>query len=200
MRRKNFSIRLLIFFVLALGSNWACDKKFSLVRLDEGLSAEERMQLGMIYFKEGEIEPAKKQFQAVIFKERDNFSAWFYLALTHHRLGEYKQAVKAFKNARALNPGSSETHNNLADCYLRLNELEWAEKEVKLALELGGDNIGYYHLTYAELLFKKGEREMGCSELKQAEAFSNNDEAPKILALELWEKNCAMDRNSKKAD
>jgi|GEM_PF-2013519 len=200
MWMKNFRVNLLTFVILALCLNFACDKRLSLVRFDEALSPEERMELGMIYFKEGEIEQAKKQFQAVIFKERDNFSAWFYLGLTHHHLGEYEQAVKAFKNALALNPGSGEAHNNLADAYLRLNKLEWAEKEVKTALELGGENIGYYYLTYGEILFEKRERESGCLELEQAVVFSNNDEALKKLVLELWEKNCAKDRDSKKAD
>ena len=188
---KKFSLSLLSFLICPIALNFACNKKLTLVKFDEGLSSEERIKLGMIYLNDGEIELAKKQFNAVVSKEMHNFTGWFYLGVSYHRLGEYQKALQAFKKASELNPQSASVHNNLADTYLRLNRLKLAEKEIERALELGGEEIGYYYLTYAELLFKKGEIEQGCSALKSAETFSEKDKALRKLVNEFRENHCA---------
>jgi tetratricopeptide (TPR) repeat protein len=168
----------------------SCNKKISLVRIDDALMAEEHIKLGMIYFQDKEFPEAKKQFLLALDQDKKNSDAWFGLGLCDNIQGDYKDAVKDFKTALELKPGFAEAHNNLADAYLKLGDIESAEKEVKEAIRLGGDNLCWYRLTYAEVLFARKEIEYGCAELALAKKNPGKDKNLDSLIRPLWEQNC----------
>jgi len=181
---SGFAFLLGFFFFIS------CEKKVSIVKVDDGLSAEEHIKLGMIYYQDGEIEAARKQFERAVLEDKANADAWFGLGLCQHRLENYEQAGRAFQKAVELRPDYATAHNNLADCYLKLGRLDRAEKEAQEAIRTGNQNLGYFHLTYVEVLIARGKIESACAELKTAKSFSENDGILASRINELWEKNC----------
>ena len=117
--------------------------------------------------------------------EPENYLGWFYLGLVYHQEKKYQKAVPAYKKSLSLNPNYAPAFNNLADAYLNLNQLTLAEKTIKKALELGGENQAYFYLTYAQILFKKQEQKKACEQLEKSRAEKNLPEAEK-----LWQENC----------
>ena len=174
---------LLIFFFSFLLSS--CEKKISLAKLQDPLSPEEHFQLGLIYYQAGEWEPAEQEFKKTLKKAPEDYLAWFYLGLAFHQQKKYQKAVPAYKKSLSLNPNYAPAFNNLADAYLNLDQLTLAEKTIKKALELGGENQAYFYLTYAQILFKKQEQEKACEQLEKSRAEKNLPEAEK-----LWQENC----------
>lgn len=59
------------------------------------------------------------------------------LGAAYFRAGQFAQAEREYNEAIEANPGSGETHNNLAVLYLTTNRLDQAEKEIAKAEETG---------------------------------------------------------------
>jgi len=190
MKTRRFSFLICWLILLPAGLPLSCNKKMRIVKTDDGLTAQEHIKLGMIYYQDQEFAPAKKQFLAALDQDKKISDAWFGLGLCDNRQGDYKKAVEDFKAALELKPDFAEARNNLADSYLKLGDIESAEKEVKTAISLAGENIGFYRLTYAEVLFAKKEIEYGCAELALAKNNPGKDPSLRSLITPLWEQNC----------
>jgi tetratricopeptide (TPR) repeat protein len=59
------------------------------------------------------------------------------LGAAYFRAGQFADAEREYAEAIKANPGSGETHNNLAVLYLTTNRIDLAEKEVAKAEETG---------------------------------------------------------------
>jgi len=159
---------------------FSCDKKISIVKINDGLSAEEHVKLGMIYFSNGEFKQAKQQFRRATVEDRQNPFGWFGLGLCEHRDGHFTSAARDFRTAAHLKPDYAEARNNLADALLQLGRLTDAAKEAEQAVRLGGDEAAVYHLTYAQVLWARRENAKACAEAAAAERMSGGE--PAILA------------------
>ena len=155
-----------LFFSAALSSS--CNKTISLVKIDDGLNAEEHIRLGSIYLANGETFQARQQFQRATIEDRKNADGWFGLGLAEHSLGHFRSAALAFEKVLNLKPDYAEAHNNLADSYLRLGKIEDAVREARAAIRLGGEQAAFYHLTYAEALIAVHDLKSACAEMEAA--------------------------------
>jgi type IV pilus assembly protein PilF len=75
-------------------------------------AAQINVQLGVEYFRQGDLEQALKKLERAIQEDPDLPSAHNALALLKQRLGQSKEAEKHFQRAIRLDPSNSEAQNN----------------------------------------------------------------------------------------
>lgn len=118
--------------------------------------------LDVKYFKE-----AKNDFFKVLKLNKNNVSAYFYLAASHLFLGEFSAAVSTFKTCTSRDDLDFEAHLGLAITYLKSNNLTDAKnyfQKAKNILGISGSNVvtdfesSYWyqnHYFYFDEAFKK---------------------------------------------
>ena len=116
--------------------------------LDDPLSPEEHLRLGLAYEKDGELDNAIREYRAAAKRLP---VAYFYLGNAHFQKNELDQAEKYYKRAIKEDSQNADAHNNLAWLYfVRRTNLDEAEKLVLKAIELNPSN----QLTYEDTLEK----------------------------------------------
>jgi len=116
--------------------------------LDDPLSPEEHLRLGLAYEKDGELDNAIREYRAAAKRLP---GAYFYLGNAHFQKNELDQAEKYYKRAIKEDSQNADAHNNLAWLYfVRRTNLDEAEKLVLKAIELNPSN----QLTYEDTLEK----------------------------------------------
>ncbi len=179
--------RIFLFTILLTFS--FCSKKISLVKINDPLSPEEHFQLGMIYLSSKEFSSAQKQFKNYVKQKPKDYLGWFYLGVCEQELNRYQKASRAYKKTISLNPDYAPAYNNLADLYLKKHKLTQAEELVKKAIELNGENLADYYLTYAQILLAKNQKALACQLLEKAEKTKPSCQNKNILK-KLWQTNC----------
>lgn len=109
-----------------------------IVVLHDPLTAEEHLQLGLIYEKKELIEEAIKHY-----KEASKYDArgFLFLGNLYLKQGKYDKAENYYKQAIRKNDKLSDAYNNLAWIYYIKNKnLDEAEEMAKKALEIEKDN------------------------------------------------------------
>jgi len=187
MRWQKLNLALFAGLMALTGS---CNKTLTLVRIDDGLNAEEHIKLGSIYLANGETMQSKQQFQRATIEDKKNPDGWFGLGMAEHGIGHFASAARDFQKALSLKPDYAEAHNNLADSCLRLGRIEEAGREARESIRLGGDQVAFYHLTYAEVLLESHDPEAACAEMAVARNLGGNN-PPLLEQLKpLEDKNC----------
>lgn len=80
--------------------------------IDMARAAEINVQLGLEYFKQGDLEQALKKLERGLRQDPDLPSAHHAMALLKQRLGQAAEAEKHFRRAIKLEPRYSEAQNN----------------------------------------------------------------------------------------
>lgn len=102
--------------------------------LDDPLSPEEHINLGVAYEKKGEFEAAIKEYEAAAKK---NPLAYLYLGNVYFEMKDYERAEERYKKAIEEDPKNADAYNNLAWLYYTTGKnLEEAERLVLKAIEL----------------------------------------------------------------
>jgi tetratricopeptide (TPR) repeat protein len=131
------------------------------------LGADDTTQ-GIGLYRQGNLESALKKLRAAVKGRERNRSAWIYLSLVQHRLGNIEEAVRAFEKAQnvlpdfqsgeateawdaharraaeetlAVTPDDAEAHYVLGMVKLRLDKHSEARAEVLMALKASPDFI-----------------------------------------------------------
>jgi tetratricopeptide (TPR) repeat protein len=116
--------------------------------LDDPLSPEEHLRLGLAYEKDGELDNAIREYRAAAKRLP---VAYFYLGNAHFQKNELDQAEKYYKRAIKEDSQNADAHNNLAWLYfVRRTNLDEAEELVLKAIELNPSK----QLTYEDTLEK----------------------------------------------
>ena len=80
-------------------------------------------------------------------------------ALTYFEAGKYVEAAGEFQALLDEHPDYAYAYFMLGNCFLRINELEDAEKHLLKAIELNGDKFEYYYqLANADVKMGKSEK------------------------------------------
>lgn len=111
--------------------------------MDDPLSSQEHLQLGLSYEKQGEYALAKNQYEQAADELPE---AWLYLGNLHFTQEEYDAAEKAYTKAIRELPTDPRPRNNLAWMYLTRGEkLVEAETLAQEAVELApeGGRVEY---------------------------------------------------------
>jgi Tfp pilus assembly protein PilF len=109
--------------------------------LDDPLSPQEHINLGLTYQKDGEIDHAEKEFKAAAKKLPD---AYLYLGNLYFENKDMKKAEKYLRKVIAEKADLGDAYNNLAWLYFIKNEnLEEAQSLAQKAIDLDPDNTTY---------------------------------------------------------
>jgi len=92
----------------------ACGRVPRIIVLEDPLSAEEHVALGVAYEKKGELDLAAREYERALKKDPASFQARFNLGNVRLAEKRYDAAREEYLAALALRPGDPEATNNLA--------------------------------------------------------------------------------------
>ena len=159
LRVKSFKI---IFYLIAfslLTFNFSLLTSCALPRiiiLDDPLSPEEHINLGVAYEKKGEIDNALKEYRLASKKLP---LAYLYMGNIYFQKNDFDEADLAYKKAIEKEPSNSDAYNNLAWLYYTKKEnLNEAEELALKAIELNPSKKEIYQDTLAKIRELKGQK------------------------------------------
>jgi tetratricopeptide (TPR) repeat protein len=139
-RAKRSAGRLSISLFLLVSCSMLCALFFSacalprIIVLDDPLSPEEHLNLGVTYEKKGEPDNAMKEYKAASKKLP---LAFVYMGNIFFQKHDYEEAEYCYKKAIKKDPQNADAYNNLAWLYfMTLEKLDVAEKLVIKAIEI----------------------------------------------------------------
>ncbi|WP_435550004.1 tetratricopeptide repeat protein [Desulfobacterium sp. N47] len=110
--------------------------------LDDPLTAQEHLDLGLSYEKINEVDPAIKQYEMAA---KSLPVAYLYLGNVYFKKNNFDEAVNNYKEAIRKDPQNSDAYNNLAWLYYTKKEnLEEAEKLVLKAMTINPSKENIY--------------------------------------------------------
>uniref|UniRef100_UPI004026E2D4 tetratricopeptide repeat protein n=1 Tax=Candidatus Wunengus sp. YC61 TaxID=3367698 RepID=UPI004026E2D4 len=127
-----------------------------IIILDDPLSPEEHITLGVVYEKKGEIDNALKEYKLASKKLP---LAYLYMGNIYFQKNEFDEAESAYKKAIKKNPDHSDAYNNLAWLYYTKKEnLNEAEKLALKAIELNPSKKDIYQDTLGKIRELRGQK------------------------------------------
>jgi len=120
-----------------------------IVILGDYLTAEEHVNLGYVYEKQGKLDLAEEEYKKAIKKDKKNFIAYFNLGNVYAKKGDYERAEVYYKKAIKLKE-DPDVMNNLAYVLHKQEKKEEALSYIKKALELKDDPL--YRETLESIL------------------------------------------------
>ena len=113
--------------------------------LEDPLTAEEHLNLGVAYEKSGELDHAIREYEKA---SKTLPIAYFYLGNACFQKNELKQAEKFYKKAIASDEHNADAYNNLAWLYyVKREKLDEAESLALKAIELNPEKEDVYRDT-----------------------------------------------------
>jgi Tfp pilus assembly protein PilF len=151
----------------------------------DALTAEERVDLGVAYYRRGDARRAAREFERATAARPGWPRAWMNLGDARLAAGEVAAAIQAYERALALAPEDPGAANNLAWALLQDAE-RWPEAEalVRQALARNPEPRGYYLDTLGVALLRKGDAR-GAIETLRAALADPGLEDPRARALVL---------------
>ena len=147
-------IRFVIFALMIMLAGCAAPH---IMLLEDPLSSEEHLKLGMAYEKDGAFDNAIKEYTVAA---RRLPVAYLYLGNAHFQKNELIQAEKYYKKAIRKAPTNADAHNNLAWLYyIRGENLDKAENLALRAIELNSSKIDVYRDTLEKVRELKGHKQ-----------------------------------------
>lgn len=123
------------------------------VILNDPLSPEEHINLGVAYERKGEIDLAIKEYESAAKKIP---VAYLYLGNAYFEKKDYKRAEEYYKKAIEEDPKNADAYNNLAWLYyVTGSKLDEAERLVMKALELNPSGFDTYSDTLEKVRQKR---------------------------------------------
>src|SRR4030042_3883 len=120
-------INYIFYFTIILFLNILCACAFPrIIVLDDPLSPEEHLNLGVTYEKNGELDNALKEYQVASKKLP---VAYFYMGNIYFQKNEFDEAESCYKKAINKDSENADAHNNLAWLYfIERKNLDEAER------------------------------------------------------------------------
>ena len=120
-----------------------------IIILKDPLTPEEHLNLGVAYEKQGEFEPAIKEYRAATKKLP---RAYLYLGNVHFQKKDLGKAEEYYKKAIKNDPRNADAYNNLAWLYYTKKEnLEQAEHLALKAIDLDPSKEDIYRDTLEKI-------------------------------------------------
>lgn len=117
--------------------------------LDDPLSPEEHLNLGVTYEKKGELDNAIKEYKAASEKLP---VAYLYIGNIHFQKNEFDDAESCYRKAISKDPNNADAYNNLAWLYyVKEVNLDEAERLALKAIELNPEKKSIYQDTLEKI-------------------------------------------------
>jgi tetratricopeptide (TPR) repeat protein len=124
-----------------------------IIVLDDPLSPEEHLNLGVAYERKGEFDNALKEYHTASKKLP---LAYLYIGNIHFQKNEYEEAERCYKKAMSKGVKNAAIYNNLAWLYYTKGEnLEEAEELVLKAIEINPEKKYIYQDTLEKIRSRK---------------------------------------------
>ena len=122
--------------------------------------------LGVQYMKLGNYQAAYEAFNAALTITPDSFILHLNCGITLFQLNKYAAAEAEFAAALLKNEASGTAHIYRARALIALNRMDDAVKDLKRAVEIGGDDVKAAHRYLAGIYMEKGENAEAVKELE----------------------------------
>ena len=122
--------------------------------------------LGVQYMKLGNYQAAYEAFNAALTITPDSFILHLNSGITLFQLNKLVEAEAAFGKALLKNEASGTAHLYRARTLIALKRLDNAVKDLKRAVEIGGDDVKVAHRYLAGIHMEKGENVEAVKELE----------------------------------
>ena len=122
--------------------------------------------LGVQYMKLGNYKAAYEAFNAALTITPDSFILHLNSGITLFQLNKFAEAEAAFGLALLKNEASGTAHIYRARALIALNRLDDAVKDLKRAVEIGGEDVKVAHRYLAGIYMEKGENAEAVKELE----------------------------------
>jgi tetratricopeptide (TPR) repeat protein len=122
--------------------------------------------LGVQYMKLGKYQAAYEAFNAALTITPDSFILHLNSGITLFQLNKLVEAEAAFGKALLKNEASGTAHLYRARTLIALKRLDDAVKDLKRAVEIGGDDVKIAHRYLAGIHIEKGENAEAVKELE----------------------------------
>ncbi len=148
--------------------------------LNDPLSGEEHLQLGLSYEARGEWDLAISEYQTAIDKGASPAVVQGYLGNAYYGKQDYVAAEQAYRTSLRLDARNAPILNNLASLYLvNRKDLLQAERFIQQAIEIDPTRKPYYLDTLGAIYLERAEYEVALAVYREAAALSLSD--PKFL-------------------
>ena len=122
--------------------------------------------LGVQYMKLANYQAAFEAFNTALTITPDSFILHLNCGITLFQLNKHKEAEGEFAAALLKNEASGTAHVYRARALIALNRLDDAVKDLKRAVEIGGDDVKIAHRYLAGIYIEKGEAAQAVKELE----------------------------------
>ena len=122
--------------------------------------------LGVQYMKLGKYQAAYEAFNSALIITPDSFILHLNCGITLFQLNKYAEAEAQFAAALLKNEASGAAHIYRARSLIALNRLDDAAKDLKRAVEIGGEDVKIAHRYLAGIYVEKGEAAEAVKELE----------------------------------
>ncbi len=140
--------KIMLITVLSLFYLCGCSLPRIIV-LDDPLSPEEHLNLGVAYEKNGEFESSLKEYEVAAKKLP---IAYLYIGNIYFQKKEFETAESFYKKAIEKDPRNADAHNNLAWLYyVKKENLEEAQNLASKAIELNPSKAAVYKDTLEKI-------------------------------------------------
>ena len=183
MQSKTILVWLLITLVSA-----GCSHLPKIRVLQDPLTAQEHVALGVSYETQGRSDLAISEYKAALKKDPDGIGVApiIFLGNAHAQRGKFKEASKYYQKTLAQDPQNGQVLNNLAWVYLQQGiKLKEAEAMIRQALDQapnGDPNRPRYLDTLAEILLAEGRFSEALDLLQEAEALAAQQDDALLLS------------------
>jgi len=137
--------------------------------LNDPLSADEHVKLGVAYRSQGKNDLARDQFRTAVERDKKHAKAWSLLGEAAFFLQDYPESEKAYRKAIDLDRSNGDLYNNLAWVLVARGErLDKARELVHQAIGLTPDHRPYYLDTLGVILLTEGRTAEAVTALEES--------------------------------
>jgi tetratricopeptide (TPR) repeat protein len=120
--------------------------------------AQSAISSGIGFYQEGKYDVAAREFKRAISlspQSENTLNAYDYLAMAFLKMGNNKEAIKAYHSALRLSPNRDDFHYKLGNILLEEGNTDQAIKSYKAALRIEPDSTAYLY-SLGQAYLKKG--------------------------------------------